>query len=385
MAVARVRGTIFLAITPLFPFPSPLQFATIPITARRIQMKPIPRVGLLGYGRFGAALATLLEERGHRWCCWDPIARLPEGRAAADVDSLLAQSELIVVAVPVSAFETVLRDLAPRLQSRHQVMDVGSVKLAPCRLMDQVLGDRIGHVGCHPLFGPLSIARAEPMRTIVCPSPRHPATARLAHELFVSLGSEVTEQDPAQHDQHMAMTHAMAFFIARGLLDLGVGDDLRWAPPSFAALAASIAAVRADAGHLFHAIQRENPFAAETRGRFIEALGNIDRQLAALPVHVEPVEPGIPGSGSPVQAPGDSRELIDELDLELVALLQRRCELSSRADRAASSPEGCMPDAGREAALLRERGRWAALRGLPAEPVQAVFRQVLDMSRDLQR
>ena len=353
-------------------------------------MKPIPRIGLLGYGRFGTALATLLEERGHRWCCWDPNARLPENHAVADVDSLLAQSDLIIIAVPVSAFETVLRDLAPRLHSRHQVMDVGSVKLVPCSLMDQVLGDDIGHVGCHPLFGPLSIARAEPLRTVVCPSPRHPATARLARELFVSIGSEVDEQDPARHDEHMAMTHAMAFFIARGLLDLGVGDDLRWAPPSFAALAASIAAVRADAGHLFHAIQRENPFAAATRGRFIEALGNIDRQLATLPVHVEPVEPGIPASVLPAQTSDDSRDLIDELDLELIALLQRRCELSVRAHRARSAadmgiPETETPDAGREAALLRERGRWAELRGLPAEPMQAVFRQVFDMGRQLQR
>ena len=357
-------------------------------------MKPIPRIGLLGYGRFGAALATLLEERGHRWCCWDPGARLPETRAAADVDSLLEQSDLIIIAVPVGIFEPVLRDLAPRLHGRHQVMDVGSVKLVPCRLMDELLGDDIGHVGCHPLFGPLSIARAEPLRTVICPSPRHLATARLARDLFVSLGSEVDEQDPAQHDQHMAMTHAMAFFIARGLLDLGVGEDLRWAPPSFAALAASIAAVRADAGHLFHAIQRENPFAAETRGRFIEALGNIDRQLAALPAHAEPLEPGIPDGRSPVRAQDDSRELIDELDLELIALLQRRCELTARADRTRPAPDagaldGPMPDAGmpgagRESAQLRERGRWAELRGLPAESVQAVFRQVFDMSRQLQ-
>jgi prephenate dehydrogenase len=216
--------------------------------------------------------------------------------------------------------------------------------------------------------------------------------ARLARDLFVSIGSEVEEQDPARHDQQMALTHAMAFFIARGLLDLGVGDDLRWAPPSFAALAASIAAVRADAGHLFHAIQRENPYAAATRGRFIEALANIDRQLAAPAPHADRVEPGIPGSALPPRTPGDAGELIDELDLELIALLQRRCELSARARRAgsasdsgafdASMADGNMLDAGREAALLHERGRWAELRGLPAESTRALFRQVLEMDRD---
>lgn len=343
-------------------------------------MKPIPRIGLLGYGRFGAALAMLLQERGHDWRCWDPTARLPEAHAATDVDELLAQSDLVILAVPVSAFETVLRDLRPRLQGRHQVLDVGSVKLVPCRLMDEVLGEEIGHAGCHPLFGPLSIARAEPLRTVVCPSPRHPSTARLARELFVSIGSEVDEQDPSQHDQHMALTHAMAFFIARGLLDLGVADDLRWTPPSFAALAASIAAVRGDAGHLFHAIQRENPYAAATRGRFIEALGNIDRQLVASSAPTtDPVEPGIPDNGLPLQAQGDTRELIDELDLELIALLQRRCELSVRASRTRPASDAASPDAGREAALLHERGRWAELRGLPAESTRALFRLVLDM------
>ena len=87
--------------------------------------------------------------------------------------------------------------------------------------MDDILGPAIAHVGCHPLFGPLSIARAEPLRTVVCPSPLHPETARMARAFFDSIGSEVTEQDPASHDRFMALTHAMAFFIARGLLDLG--------------------------------------------------------------------------------------------------------------------------------------------------------------------
>jgi prephenate dehydrogenase len=251
--------------------------------------------------------------------------------------------------------------------------------------MDELLGDDIGHVGCHPLFGPLSIARAEPLRTVLCPSPRHPAVARIVRTLFESIGSEVTEQDPASHDRFMALTHAMAFFIARGLLDLGLGEDLRWAPPSFAALAASIAAVRADAGHLFNAIQRENPYAAPTRHRFIEALTLIDERLAA-PSPASGVMPdaGIPDLGP--QSPGllEVREHIDELDRELIALLQRRCELSARAGLAKRETGAPVLDPSREAELLMQRGRWAEQSGLPADVVQAVFRQVLTISRRVQ-
>ncbi len=159
------------------------------------------RIGIVGYGRFGAALAALLGERGHAWLAWDPMAPVPDEHSAADADALLAQSDFIIVAVPVPAFEPVLRQLQPKLGTRHQVMDVCSVKSGPCRLMDDLLGDAIGHVGSHPLFGSLSIARAEPLRTVLCPSPRHLGTARQARLLFELLGAEVTEQDPASHDR----------------------------------------------------------------------------------------------------------------------------------------------------------------------------------------
>lgn len=343
------------------------------------------RIGIIGLGRFGAALASLVAEHGYRWCGWDLAAAGPGEQAAADLDALLAGSDLVIIAVPVAAFEAVLRQLRPRLRSQHQVIDVCSVKEGPCRLMDEILGEAIPHVGSHPLFGPLSIARAEPLRTVICPSPGHPATARLARHFFESLGSEVSEQDPASHDRFMALTHAMAFFIARGLLDLGVGGDLGWAPPSFAALAASIAAVRADAGHLFNAIQLENPYAGPTRQRLIEALTLIDQRLAEAPSGAQAAaEPGIPDLGQTSPALREVREHIDELDRELLALLQRRCELSSRAGLAKLATGSPVLDPVREAELLEQRRLWAEQCGLPGDVVQAVFRQVLTMSRRIQ-
>ena len=261
------------------------------------------KIGFVGYGRFGAALSELIGERGYTWQCWDPVADLPSDHAAANLDGLLACSDLIIVAVPVNTFENVLRDLRPRLNSSHHVIDVCSVKQGPCRWMDEILGEDIPHAGCHPLFGPLSIARAEPLRTVLCPSTQHPDFAKQVRALFESLGSEVNEQEPAAHDRYMALTHAMAFFIARGLLDLGIDKDLHWAPPSFAALAASIAAVRSDAGHLFNAIQSENPYAASTRQQFIEALTLIDQRLLETPVSgVLPADMSIPDLGQPPPA-----------------------------------------------------------------------------------
>jgi prephenate dehydrogenase len=345
-------------------------------------MNRFPRIGLLGHGRFGAAFATLLEQQGHAWTAWDASAAIPEGHAAKDLDALLAGADLIVVGVPLDAFEAVLHDLRPRLQSRHQVIDVCSVKEAPCRWMDEILGDAIGHAGTHPLFGPLSIARAEPLRTVVCPSARHPETARLARALFASIGSDVMDQDPSSHDRSMALTHAMAFFIARGLVELGVGDDLRWAPPSFAALASSIAAVRADAGHLFHAIQNQNPYAADTRRQLIEALALIDQRLSAAPAgNATPPDPTPAALAQPSAALPETRAHLDELDRELIALLHRRAELAARSGVGRRDREAAVPDPDREAALLLQRCTWAEERGLPPEGFAEVFRHVLALGR----
>ena len=343
--------------------------------------------GILGYGRFGQALAGLLQAQGYRWHAYDPVAAVPEAHAVATQDALAACTEVLIIAVPVSRFEAALVALRPHLRPDHTVIDVASVKQGPCEVMEAVLGDAIAHVGAHPLFGPLSIARAEPLRTVLCPSPHHPRAADRAEALFTALGSEVTRQTPEAHDRFMALTHAMAFFIAKGLLDLGVGDDLRWAPPSFAALAASIAAVRADAGHLFRAIQNDNPYAAHTRRQFIDALRQIDERIgdsAGGEAAAAAVALAIPDLGTHSPALREVREHIDELDRELVDLLRRRRELSARAAAAKRELGAPVLDPTREADLMQERAQWAEAAGLEPEDVQALFRGILGMSRRVQ-
>lgn len=237
---------------------------------------------LFGHGRFGQAFAELLRGGGHVVRVHDPHAVVPAEYAADSPEAALAGARWVVLAMPVPHVADALRALRPLLHPGHTVIDVGSVKLGPCALMDEQLGEAIPHAGTHPLFGPLSLARGErPLRTVVCASDHHPEAAARTRALFAALGCEVIEQDPAAHDRAMANTHALAFFLAKGLVDMGVDDDLAVAPPSFQGLKAMLAAVRGDAGHLFAAIQQENPFAAEARAQLLDALRAIDARLVA--------------------------------------------------------------------------------------------------------
>lgn len=240
----------------------------------------VSRFALLGYGRFGRAFADMLHAAGHDLRVYDPQAEVPAAFAAPSLAAAVEGADWIVLAMPVPFVHDALLDLRPHLQPGQAVIDVGSVKLHPCTAMDELLGADIAHAGTHPLFGPISLARGDkPRRVVICPAAGHPRTAERAAALFRSLDCEVIEQDPANHDRAMARTHAMAFFVAKGLIEFGVEDSMALAPPSFQGMHRMLDAVRGDAGHLFAAIQRENPFAAEAREQLIDALQKVHDQL----------------------------------------------------------------------------------------------------------
>lgn len=253
------------------------------------------KLALFGYGRFGRAFAGLLTRAGYGVRVWDAQAEVPPAFAAASLADALADAQWVVLAMPVPHMGAALRELRPLLRASHTVIDVGSVKEHPCALLDEILGADIPHAGTHPLFGPLSLARGDkPLRVVLCASARHPDAAARTRALFEAIGCNVIAQDAATHDRAMARTHALAFYIAKALVEMGVGEDLSMAPPSFLGLANMLAAVRGDAGHLFAAIQRENPYATQAREEFVQQLSAIHRRLldekdGALAI------PGLPG------------------------------------------------------------------------------------------
>lgn len=350
-------------------------------------------VAILGYGRFGRALGQLFADAGVPHRAYDPLVDVPaEVRADSPAD-LVRGAGWIAVAVPVPRIRASLVDLRPHLEPGQIVFDVGSVKVGPAAALADVLGDAIPWVATHPLFGPLSLALAErPLRVVLCPSPAHPAAAARVRELYERIGCEVVEQTPEGHDRVMAHTHALTFFVAKGMIDAGAGMDVPFAPPSFQAIARTIETVRSDAGHLFSAIARENPFAAEARKQLVQALGAIDRaldaQTAAPAVGATPDETGrfaIPDLGDQSPVLRQTREHIDQVDREIVRLLAQRAGLSMRAARAKAEIGAPVLDAGREAEVMTARRGWAEDLKLDAEAVADVFRAIMTMSRRAQR
>jgi prephenate dehydrogenase len=302
-------------------------------------------------------------------------------------------ADFVVVAVPVAAMRSALSELLPHLRPSQVVLDVGSVKVRPTAALHELLGERIPWVGTHPLFGPVSLALAErPLRVVVCPAPMHPAAATRVRSLYERIGCEVIQQTPESHDRVMAHTHALTFFVAKGMIDAGAGMEVPFAPPSFQAIARTIATVRSDAGHLFAAIARDNPFAAEARKQLVQALSAIDRALDAQAEAQDSPPPGgaagefqIPDLGERSPELREARDHIDAVDREIVQLLARRVQLAQRAAHAKAKLGAAVLDAGREAEAMAERRRWASESKVDPEGVADVFAAIMTMARRAQR
>lgn len=360
-------------------------------------------IAIIGFGRFGAALAQLASDAGIAVRAWDPQQEVPEAWRAATAEDLLRGAEYVVFSVPVHNLEAALEEWAPRLVPGNLildsalVLDVSSVKHGPNLSMEKVLGEKVPWIGTHPLFGPSSIALGQrPLRAVVCPNPMHPTAADKAQGLYLQLGCEVQIEDAATHDQSMAYSHALAFFVAKGMLDMEELQKLAFAPPSFQAMQSTIDAVRSDAAHLFLAIERANPYAAEARQKLLEALGQVHQDLEALDQEDVGLGMGeeqdeyaarleIPDLGSQAPELRQTRDLIDELDRDLVALLARRAVLANRAGQIKAQHGHGVRDPGREQKLLQARRQLAENHNLDPEGISRVFEAVMRFSRDLQQ
>ncbi|WP_224362117.1 prephenate dehydrogenase/arogenate dehydrogenase family protein [Hyalangium versicolor] len=341
------------------------------------------KVALMGYGRFGRALGSLLAESGMGFRALDPHAEIPEPYRCTSLPELISGADLVVVAVPVPKLHSVLEDLRPYLKPSQLVMDVGSVKVKPVEALNAVLGTQVPWIGTHPLFGPLSLAMAErPLRVVLCPNPLHPEAAAQARTFYERLGCEIVEQTPESHDRVMAHTHALTFFVAKGMIDAGTGLDVPFAPASFKALARTIETVRSDAGHLFAAIQLENPFASEARQQLLEALEQIHEKLERLPAEATSPEAGrmvIPTPEAHSTEAAEYRGHLDQIDREMLALLARRTHLAQRVARA-EAREGQGSHEASDEALLKARRAWASELGLEKE-AEVFFRTLFRLSR----
>jgi len=223
-------------------------------------------IGMYGLGRFGAFWAEVLSSVWTVKAYSRDTGRFcPPQVERVDEDELIQSSDVLILCVSISAMESVLKKISPRLKKDTLVMDTCSVKMYPTGLMRDILPDATQIIGTHPMFGPDSGRNGVAgLPLVYCPVRSDERTALEWKDRFSSLGLSVIEMSPEEHDREAAYTQGVTHFIGR-VLD---GLSLKRSPIAtvgYKKLLEIVEQTCNDPVQLFIDLQKYNPFTGEMR------------------------------------------------------------------------------------------------------------------------
>lgn len=241
------------------------------------------KLGIIGVGAFGEFmiryLAPFFDVLVH-----DSLRELDSVVAKYNVTpvdlEICAQSDIVILAVPVQAIEQVAKAIAGYVKPGALVLDVASVKVKPAEALSRTLPDHVDIVCTHPLFGPQSAgAGISNMKISVCNirGDRHTAVIDFLRR---DLQLDVMETTPDQHDKDLAYVQGLTHLIGKILLDMNL-DGIRQTTKSFDLVMEGVRYLQNDSDQLFKAIERENPYVPEVHRRFFDKAQALEKMLAA--------------------------------------------------------------------------------------------------------
>ena len=206
------------------------------------------RVAVIGLGLMGGSLALALRGQCASLMGFDPdpqvlhlaVQRRVVDLASLELENILPDADLVVLAAPVLAILDLLKDLDRFHPAPAVVLDLGSTKAQIVAAMAD-LPDRFDPLGGHPMCGKekASLINADPRLYhgavfALVPLPRTSKRAKdLALELVAALGSQPLWLDPIEHDRWVAATSHLPYLLANALTLTAPSAAVPLAGPGF--------------------------------------------------------------------------------------------------------------------------------------------------------
>lgn len=200
------------------------------------------KVALIGVGLIGSSLARAFRSRGivrqisvsaRSQATLDRVLELGLADSAhRDPIEAVEAADLVILCAPVGTYESIASVIGPHLKPGVVVTDVGSVKQAVIRDVDQYLPDGVHFIPGHPIAGTeksgpdAGFAELFDGRwCILTPPPGADQGAIDAvAELWKRCGSMVEVMEPGHHDKVLAITSHLPHLIAYTIV--GTATDL---------------------------------------------------------------------------------------------------------------------------------------------------------------
>ncbi len=252
----------------------------------RLKLRPSKihtmRVGVYGLGRFGSFWASELARHfSVKGYSRSQHRKTPDGVERVS-EHEIAQTPVLFLCVAISALEEVIGRLSGLLRPGALVLDTCSIKVYPVSLMERLLPAGVEIMATHPMFGPDSAKHGvDGLPLVLWPVRVSDDTLAYWKRFFGSIGLNIVQMTPEEHDREAAFTQGVTHYIGRVVADLG----LRESPIGtlgYQKLLQIAEQTCNDPWQLFVDLQRFNPYTRDMRRMLHESLDRIMGELEGL-------------------------------------------------------------------------------------------------------
>ncbi len=241
-----------------------------------INNKNVIEIGIIGYGNFGKFLTQILPDSTKVYIYDKTASHKDESFVSLEK---AASCEIIILAVPLMAYDDILPKIAKQLRPTQLIIDVCSVKLMPEKIIAKHIPEHKSLLMTHPLFGPQTYRKKPSNNKLIVTSPLVGKNAQaVIGYCKEKLNIEIKFMTAEEHDKLMSNIHAVTFFIARGLANLNLPKK-EFVTPSYEQILNLVAFNESHTDELFQTIQNGNPYANEARKKVIESFTELDSDL----------------------------------------------------------------------------------------------------------
>ena len=232
-----------------------------------------------GTGQFGQHLAERMDDKNEVFISGKTVEDAEEvaeaqGWSYGPSTEIVGGADLVIVAVPISVTEDVIREIGPHVEDDALFCDITSVKQMPVEAMKEY-SDEV--LGMHPMYAPSNSIKGQ--KIVMCPEKGKKWS--MMEEFWEENGADLHFTEPETHDQAMSLVQGLMHFSELVVADvirkseLGGEDMEEFSSPVYQLITDLTARMLNQKPGLYGSIQAENPENENVRERFIESAEDI--------------------------------------------------------------------------------------------------------------
>jgi len=238
------------------------------------------RVAVLGAGKMGVWFAKFFLEEGYSVVVADrnkqKLSKLKSELKVetADFVEAVQNADRVLICVAISAFEGIVKTVAPSLRDGQVVMDICSIKESPVAIMHKHIKRGV-ILGTHPVFGPGSKGVKNKAFILTPTNAAEKEFAEAFKDWLEQRRARVFVVSPRKHDELMSVVLGLPHFFGVVACDAlleqaDYAETKKVAGTTYRMLFTLAEATALENPELFASLQLSLPEIAKLEGRFIE-------------------------------------------------------------------------------------------------------------------